>query len=121
MSISTIKHHLKVLEKNNIILTHLPIIRTKTLGIDRYRVVFQLTNPAETKKFVELLSINPHVTRIMKLLGVYDVEIECEYFSVEKLLEDIRTIETSIAIRSFDIMFFNKKIEVRGIPNYNKK
>ena len=121
VSISTIKYHLKVLEKNKILLTYLPIIETKTLGIDRYRVVFQLTNPAETKKFVELLSMNPHITTIMKLLGVYDVEIECEYSSVEKLLEDIRTIETSIAIRSFDIMFFNKKIEVRGIPNYDKK
>jgi Lrp/AsnC family transcriptional regulator, leucine-responsive regulatory protein len=120
VSISTIKHHLKVLEKNKILLTYIPLLEIRSLGIDRYRVVFQLTNPSETKKFSELLSINPHVTTIIKLLGVYDVEIECEYSSVEKLLEDIRTLETVVAIRSFDIMFFNKKIEVRGIPDYNK-
>lgn len=118
VSITTIKYHLKILEKNKIIITYKPVLNLKKLGIETYKVRLEIKNPSQKRKVLNYVKENKHVVLIQDILGRYDLEYTCQYNNTKELLEYIDELDQKFELRKFEIIFDNEKIEMKGIPDY---
>ena len=118
VSISTIKYHLKLLEKNKIILAYKPIINLKTLGYETYRVLIDLQDNTKKKTIIQRLKMNPKITKITEYLGEHDIEFEGQYPNMNELLKELEEIEATVSINEYEILHNNEEILTRGIPEY---
>jgi hypothetical protein len=78
--------------------------------------MLELSDPSEKNKLRELLSNNPNVIYITDSLGKYDLEFECNYENMHRLLAELSVIESHISIRKYDIIFTNEEIIINGMP-----
>lgn len=121
VSITTIKYHLKLLEKNQIILSYKPVINLKKLRYQTYRVLIDLQDNTKKNNLVQKLKMNPKITKITQYLGQYDIEFEGQYHNVNELLEELEELEKIIKINEYEILHNNEKVITRGIPEFQKK
>ena len=117
VSITTIKYHLKLLEKNKTIIGYKPIINLKKLGYDTYRVLIDLQDNTKKTTLTQKLKTNPKITKITHYLGQHDIEFEGQYPNINELLKELEEIEKTININEYEILHNNEKILTRGIPD----
>lgn len=117
LSVTTIKYHLNILEKNKIILAYKPIINIDLLGYEQFKVMIELHDPSEKNILREIIATNPNTVYITDSLGKYDVEYECQYEHMHELLEEISKIEAQIKIKKYDLIFTNQEIIINGMPD----
>ncbi len=92
-----IRHHLKKLEKNKIILKYRPSIRTPMLGYNWYVVTLKFFKKSKEKEsHLKTYLINcPHVTYFYMTLGSVDMPVEIRVKTTDelhKIIMDIRSI-----------------------------
>ena len=116
LAVSTIKYHMDLLEKQRIILGYKPILNLFSLGYEHFKVTIELANPADRALVNSELLLNPNVVYITRALGSYDIEFECEYDTVDAVLQFMEGLKSRIHIRKFDVIFSNKELVVNRVP-----
>jgi Lrp/AsnC family transcriptional regulator, leucine-responsive regulatory protein len=99
MSRELVRHHLKKIEKNKIIMNYRPSAwsGSKSLGYSWYLVMLKLndTNEKTHKKLQYYITNHPHMTYYYKSIGQHDIQFEIRLKTSDELnqiLMDIRSI-----------------------------
>jgi len=116
VSVTTIKYHLDKLLRDKVIAGFKPVINLFAIGYEHFKITMELENPADEKTARELLMMNDNVVYITKSLGQYDLEFECEYTTVNGLLEFIELLKSRIKIKKHEIIFANKELVINRVP-----
>ncbi len=116
-----VRHHLKKLEKNKIVLKYRPSAwsGSKSIGYNWYLVMFKLNgrNKNAYKKFEYYIINHPNMTYYYKSIGKHDIRFEIRLKTSDELnqiLMEIRTIlkdelksyELSIILKEFKYTYF---------------
>ncbi|MEM4638047.1 MAG: Lrp/AsnC family transcriptional regulator [Candidatus Woesearchaeota archaeon] len=117
ISLTTVKYHLKILEKKKIIFAYKPMIRINALDYEHFKVMIELSNPSQKNILKELVSLNPNVIYITDAWGKYDLEFECHYKSIHELIGFINKLEETINIKKYELIFTNEEILINGMPD----
>jgi len=116
LSMATVKYHVELLQKRNVLLGFRPLLDYKTLQYDYFKVTIELQNPNERQQLEQRLLANNNIVYITESLGKYDLEFECCFLTVEELLACIESLKRTVHIQSYEIIFRNEELIVNAIP-----
>lgn len=118
----TVINKIKKLEREKIILGYRTEFDLEKLGYRYYKVHLNLFNTSveKLKELNQYIQQNKNIIYKDEVLGGYDIEIEVQVESEEKLrnlIEDIRTRFFNI-IKSYDILNYYKEHRLRFFPSF---
>lgn len=87
LTANTIVNRIKNLEKNKIIQTYQPLLHIDEIGYQAYKLLIKFHNITEQKEnqLIDFAQQNTNVIGIIKLIGLWDFEIEIEVENREEL------------------------------------
>jgi DNA-binding Lrp family transcriptional regulator len=91
----TVAQRIRKMEKDKVILGCRVALNTQLLGIAVYKMFIHTHNITRKREleFYEFCRRNPNITHLSKVLGVWDYEVEFEFFDAEsfyRLVSDMR-------------------------------
>jgi DNA-binding Lrp family transcriptional regulator len=109
MSATNATHHFKQLLARKIIVGFKPIINYEQFGLDHFKVMLSLKNPAQKNMCQEYMLQKVDIIYITHAIGKYDVEFEALAHSYRELLTQLESLKELVHIHSFDIIITRKE------------
>ena len=108
----TVSSRLRALEKNNVIMGYFMTLDSNKFGFNAFKLLFQVQNLKDSKKFESYLSSIKNMHYITKMLGLWDYEIDCVYFDMNDLQRQIELIKERFpnVLKKISILSFGKRI-----------
>lgn len=112
LSTKTITKKIKELEKKRIITGYFITIDNSKLTLDTFKLLIQIKNDKDTKKFEEYLKTIKNIRHIRKMIGLWDYEIDIVYQTNNELHKQIEELKYKFPkiFKKIEIASFEKRI-----------
>ena len=114
-SATNVIYHIKKMIKERVILGFIPIINFEKLGFIHYKIVINLKDPSKISLLKEEISKSKNTIYITRSFGTYDLEFEFVCKNINELFVFMKSLNSKIAIKDYDIIFGNKEILVNEV------
>lgn len=116
----TILSHLRRLEEKRIIVGYRTEFDLDKLGVEYYKLHLSIFNasPQQVKRLKSYVSTHPNVVYVDSVLGGYDIEVEVQIGSVDKMREFVGELRHEFApiIRNYEILRYYHEYRLRFFP-----
>jgi len=116
---NTVKHRIKRLKENKIILDSKLFFRPSRLGLESYKIFFKIDNinKEQEKRLFNFFKEEKNIVYSLKMIGSWDIDIEVEVESREELQDLIIKIRNmSSIIKDYEIMPIFKDTRIDFFP-----
>ncbi len=117
---NTIVNRIKNLEKSGIIQAYKPLLHVEKIGYQSYKLLikFQDITEQKEKQLINFVQRNANVIGIIKLVGLWDFEIEVEVESYDKLYQFVMDVrdEFKEIIKEFETLSLHHDYRYNFFP-----
>jgi len=120
ISYETVMKRIKNLEENGVIQCYAILLDHLKLGYPRHRTLIKFKNldESEERRFFTYCNIHPNIIHHLKVLGNWDIVIDIEVESMEKLREVIMDIKSRFSkiVQRIEPSYIYKIDQFRDVP-----
>ncbi len=118
LSPEAIRHRIKKLIKNNVILAFRPKINLPKLGYLYYNILLDIQDTSSIDTIKKYCDVKPHITYFVKYIGKYDLGIEIEVKTHERFREIREEIRDRFGnkIRNYDFVRILDEVKITYGP-----
>lgn len=107
---------IKKLEDKEIIKGNLITYHPEALGIEQYLLFLRVSFNEEEAEVVKFLKTQQNVTKIIKVLGDWDMIVQFETFNHKQLQDCLETVKDEFQILNYQYITITKRFFYRSMP-----